>query len=309
MLPIATVQGVREGISTGMIIDLSEYLKKAEGVSKEEFNSLEEVVGQKLDSEPIHKHHIEDIKQLESVLNNKFDKSEKYSYNVILSDSEKISFLESPKMLTMEIASKFDVEGYKFYVDDSSGDLMITLNDILIGSYSKSGNNWLLNGLETDMNNCATKDHVHDDKYYSKTEVDTKITNHTHENIDNNLTISGNIYKNLVSSEKQLEIRTASKDSISMDLGKVAIVMDDSENSYIALTAADLHFMSNKLWFFGTECNMPSTKLLVQNVDILAKINELETILQNHYQALKILCEKHEMIDSNANDGSNITPE
>ena len=111
MLPIATVQGVREGISTGMIIDLSEYLKKAEGVSKEEFNSLEEVVGQKLDSEPIHKHHIEDIKQLESVLNNKFDKSEKYSYNVILSDSEKISFLESPKMLTMEIASKFDVEG------------------------------------------------------------------------------------------------------------------------------------------------------------------------------------------------------
>ena len=41
MLPIATVQGVRDGISTGMIIDLSEYLKKSEGVSKEEANALE----------------------------------------------------------------------------------------------------------------------------------------------------------------------------------------------------------------------------------------------------------------------------
>ena len=87
----------------------------------------------------------------------------------------------------MEIANKFDVEGYKFYVDESNGDLMITLNNILIGSYSKSGNKWLL-------------DHVHDDKYYSKTEIDTKI-------------------------------------------------------------------------------------------------NELETILQNHYQVIKILCEKHDMIE------------
>ena len=54
MLPIATVQGVRDGISTGMIIDLSEYLKKTEGVSKEEMQSLESVVANKLDIEPQH---------------------------------------------------------------------------------------------------------------------------------------------------------------------------------------------------------------------------------------------------------------
>ena len=40
MLPISTVQGVKDGISTGMIIDLSEYLKKNEGVSKEEHAEL-----------------------------------------------------------------------------------------------------------------------------------------------------------------------------------------------------------------------------------------------------------------------------
>ena len=125
MLPIATVQGVKDGISTGMIIDLSEYLKKSEGVSKDEFVTLESTVWGKLDSEPMHKHHIEDIRQLQSSLDSKYDKGEKYSYNVILSDSEKIPYLEAPKVLSMEIANKFAVEGYKFYVDDGNGDLMI----------------------------------------------------------------------------------------------------------------------------------------------------------------------------------------
>ena len=97
MLPIHTVQGVRDGISTGMIIDLSEYLKKTEGVSKKEFQTLETTVGGKLDIEPMHKHHIEDIKQLQSSLDSKYDKGEKYSYNVILSDTEKIPKQEIKK--------------------------------------------------------------------------------------------------------------------------------------------------------------------------------------------------------------------
>ena len=115
----------------------------------------------------MHKHHIEDIRQLQSSLDSKYDKGEKYSYNVILSDSEKIPYLEAPKVLSMEIANKFAVEGYKFYVDDGNGDLMIVFNNVLIGSYSKSGNKWTLNGitdtLQNSMNNYATKDHVHED--------------------------------------------------------------------------------------------------------------------------------------------------
>ena len=140
MLPISTVQGVKDGISTGMIIDLSEYLKKTEGVSKEEHAELENVVANKLDATPQHNHHIEDIKQLQNVLNGKYDKSEKYSYNVILNDSEKIPYFENPKMQLIEIVPDRDSDGYTFYVDEKSGDLMIVFNSVLIGSYSKAGN-------------------------------------------------------------------------------------------------------------------------------------------------------------------------
>ena len=48
--------------------------------------------------------------------------------------------------------------------------------------------------------------------------------------------------------------------------------------------------------------------LTVNGTDILAKITQMEAILQNHYQALLKLCEEHNMIDSDATDGSNITP-
>ena len=196
MLPISTVQGVKDGISTGMIIDLSEYLKKTEGVSKEEHAELENVVANKLDATPQHNHHIEDIKQLQNVLNGKYDKSEKYSYNVILNDSEKIPFFENPKMQLIEIVPDRDSDGYTFYVDEKSGDLMIVFNSVLIGSYSKAGNKWLLKGMEPE--------------------------------------------------------------------------------NYLA--------------------------------QINSKITELENVLQNHYQALMILCEKHDMVDTNTDDGSNITP-
>ena len=57
MLPIATVQGVKDGISTGMIIDLTEYLKKKEGATKVELQELTDVVATKLDAEPQHKHN------------------------------------------------------------------------------------------------------------------------------------------------------------------------------------------------------------------------------------------------------------
>ena len=142
MLPIATVQGVKDGNTTGMMIDLSEYIKKKDGATKTELSALTSVVAGKLDATPQHKHDIADVKDLREELDSKYDTSKKYSYNVILSDSEKIPYLEAPKVLSIEIANKFDVEGYMLYVDDKSGDLMITLNELLIGSYSKAAGKW-----------------------------------------------------------------------------------------------------------------------------------------------------------------------
>ncbi len=142
MLPIATVQGVKDGNTNGMMIDLSEYIKKKDGATKSELDSLTSVVANKLDVTPQHKHDIADVKDLREELDSKYDTSKKYSYNVLLSDSEKIPYLEAPKVLSLEIANKFDIEGYVFYVDDASGDLMITLNELLIGSYSKAAAKW-----------------------------------------------------------------------------------------------------------------------------------------------------------------------
>ena len=118
---------------------------------KKEFETLETTVGGKLDIEPMHKHHIEDIKQLQSSLDSKYDKGEKYSYNVILSDTEKIPYLEAPKMKSMEVIRSVGTdESYKFYVDETNGDLMICSDDILLANYSKSSNNWSFGGVSLD---------------------------------------------------------------------------------------------------------------------------------------------------------------
>ena len=142
MLPLTTHQ-VKDGVDAGdFMLDLSEYIKKKDAATKVDLQSLTTVVAGKLDATPQHKHDITDVKDLREELDSKYDTSKKYSYNVILSDSEKIPYLEAPKVLSMEIANRFDVEGYVFYVDDASGDLMITLNDLLIGSYSKAAGKW-----------------------------------------------------------------------------------------------------------------------------------------------------------------------
>ena len=147
MLPFTTTQ-VKNGIdSTDYMLDLTEYAKKKDSVSKSELEVLAAIVANKLDATPQHKHHIEDIKQLQSQLDSKYDKTEKYSCSVILNDTEKIPYLESPKIEVMELVANKDVEGYKFYVDDSNGDLMIVLNDVLIGTYVKSSGNWVLGGV------------------------------------------------------------------------------------------------------------------------------------------------------------------
>ena len=149
MLPLFTTGQVKDGVDSGdLLIDLSEYIKRKDAATKVEVQELTSVVASKLDAEPQHKHHIDDIKQLETALAGKYDTSEKYSYSVILSDSEKIPYLEAPKVGIMEIAKDRTSTGYKFYVDDSNGDLMIVSDgDVLIGTYVKATGNWILGGV------------------------------------------------------------------------------------------------------------------------------------------------------------------
>jgi hypothetical protein len=144
MLPIFTTGQVKDGIDTGdLMLDLSDYMKKKDAATKVELNNLSAIVANKLDVEPQHSHHIEDIKQLQSLLDGKYDKSEKYSYNTILSNPEQIAYLEAPTVRTLNI------NDYTFYVD-TNGDLMITLNNVLIGSYSTVSGKW---SFETDTSN------------------------------------------------------------------------------------------------------------------------------------------------------------
>ena len=163
MLPIFTTGQVKDGIGTGdLMLDLSDYMKKKDGATKIELNNLSAVVANKLDATPQHNHHIEDIKQLQSLLDGKYDKGEKYPYNTILSNPEKISYLEAP---TVE---RLNINGYTFYVD-TNGDLMITLNDVLIGSYSNVSGKW---SFETDTSEIEAKIN----EYIAKT--DAVLKNH-----------------------------------------------------------------------------------------------------------------------------------
>ena len=162
MLPIFTTGQVKDGIDIGDLkIDLSYYMMKKDAATKKEVEELTAVVANKLDAEPQHKHHIEDIKQLETALASKFDTGEKYSYTTIISDIETIPYLEAPKIKILSIGDLETENSYKFYVDDSNGDLMIVLNDMLIGTYVKSSNNWILGGVNmNDLNISGINDKV-----------------------------------------------------------------------------------------------------------------------------------------------------
>ena len=254
MLPVFTTDQVKDGVDTGdLLIDLSEYMKKKDGATKTELDSLTAVVANKLDVEPQHKHHIDDVKQLQSALDGKFDKTERYAHNTILSDVDKIAYIEAPKVQHLEVAMNSTVEGYNFYVDDASGDLMIlSPSSVLIATYSLASNSWTFGGvsLKDIANNETIAEH---DQLIRANSVDiaanlAKITavqdalnNHTHTTIDNELTVNGNV--------------------------------------------------------------------IVKGTNILSKITEMETVLKNHYDALILLLEKHDMIDSNTGDGSSVTPD
>ena len=176
MLPLTTHQ-VKDGVDAGdFMIDLTDYMKKKDAATKSELNTLTEILANKLDATPQHKHDISDVKDLQEELDSKYDTSKKYSYNVILSDTEKIPYLEAPRVGRLDISCNSGRDGYIFYVDDESGDLMITLNDVLIGSYSIAAGKW---SFETDNSAVETKITSVEDiinQYIAKT--DAVLKNH-----------------------------------------------------------------------------------------------------------------------------------
>ena len=246
MLPIFTTTQVKDGVDSGdLLIDLSEYIKKKDAATKLELSSLTSVVANKLDAEPQHKHHIQDIKDLQEELQSKYDTSEKYSFNTIISDIDKIPYIEAPKIKMLEIVKDKNNEfGYKFYVDEASGDLMICLDDVLVANYTKSTNNWSFGGVS--LSNIV-----------NVSAINTEISNL--KMVDSNI--------NFMLSEHDERI-TSNTNNASANLAKINTV-ESIINNYISKTDA---------------------------------------VLKNHYEALLMLCEKHELIDNNTTDGDKITP-
>ena len=177
MLPVFTTEQVKDGIDTGdLMIDLSDYMKKKDAATKTDITTLTEILANKLDATPQHKHDIANVKDLREELDSKYDTSKRYSYNVILSDSEKIPYLEAPRVGKLDISCYSGRDGYVFYVDEANGDLMITLNDVLIGSYSIAAGKW---SFETDTSEMETKINSVEDiinQYVAKT--DAVLKNH-----------------------------------------------------------------------------------------------------------------------------------
>ena len=283
MLPIFTTTQVKDGIDSGdLMIDLSEYIKKKDAATKLELSSLTSVVANKLDAEPQHKHHIQDIKDLQEELQSKYDTSEKYSFNTIISDIDKIPYIEAPKIKMLEIVKdQNDSVGYKFYVNETNGDLMICSDDILLANYTRSTNNWSFGGVSLD--NISSNQEILENHTEALNAVCNAtlrnindIKNHTHTSFDNNVLINGWLTVNnsatitgAVTIDKWFTTRSG------VDLGGNTTIAGD---------------------------------LTVKGTNILSKLTEIENILKNHYDALLILCQKHGMVDSNTGDGSNVTP-
>ena len=144
-------------------IDLSGYATTATTdkltISIENLNKS---VANKLNSNPVdHEHSISQITQLQETLNNKLSipssDATKYSYNALLKDWDSIPYLKNVKIPTLDIAVDKNTSGYIFNVD-SSGDLMITYNEVVIASYNKASSTWIFNGNDINKFITSTND-------------------------------------------------------------------------------------------------------------------------------------------------------
>ena len=278
MLPIFTTTQVKDGIDSGdLMIDLSEYIKKKDAATKMELSSLTSVVANKLDAEPQHKHHIQDIKDLQEELQSKYDTSEKYSFNTIISDIDKIPYIEAPKIKMLEIAKdKNNESGYKFYVDEASGDLMICSDDILLANYTKSTNNWSFGGVSLD-------------NIPNVSAVNTEINNL--KIADSNINLSLNEHETKINNQQEiLENHTEALNAV---CNATLVNINDIKNH--THTSFDNNVLING-WLTVSNSTIAGD-LTVKGTNILTKISEIESILKNHYDALIELCEKHGMVD------------
>ena len=132
-------------------IDLSGYATTATAdkltISIED---LQQKLANKLNSNPVdHNHSISQINQLEQALDNKLsipsDEDNKYSYNTLLKDWQSIPYLNDVKIIKLSVSPNSSTSGYILSVD-TTGDLLITLNDVVIASYNKAAQSWILNG-------------------------------------------------------------------------------------------------------------------------------------------------------------------
>ena len=287
MLPLFTTGQVKDGIDTGdLMLDLSDYMKKKDAATKTELETLTAIVANKLDAEPQHKHHMEDIKDLNEELQSKYDKGTKYSYNVILSDSEKIPYLENPKIKTMEISTSRDANGYRFYVDSNSNDLMITLNDVLIGYYSKSSGKW---SFETDTSG-----------------IESTLTNQsqTIKSLSNSMSKNTSDISTMDTKINSLDSRVEDNENV---LANHYEALDAVCNATLT-NISDIKRNTNAITACGDVINENMTKINSVETIINSYIEKTDAVLKNHYDALLLLCQKHGMVDSNTNDGDNISP-
>ena len=132
--------------NTTIRLDLSNYALKNDTATKIDINELRTKLADKLDREGSHQHTIGDIKELDQTLNQKLDNNRTYSYKVLINDIETIPYLETLKTPLLEIIKEKSGAGYKISVDNT-GDLLITLNDVVIASYNKIAGNWIINGI------------------------------------------------------------------------------------------------------------------------------------------------------------------
>lgn len=133
--------------NTTIRLDLSNYALKNDTATKIDINELRTKLADKLDREGSHQHAIGDIKELDQTLNQKLDNNRTYSYKVLINDIETIPYLETLKTPLLEIVKNaVSLDGYKISVDNT-GDLLISLNDVVIASYNKIAGNWIINGI------------------------------------------------------------------------------------------------------------------------------------------------------------------
>ena len=127
--------------------DLSDYAKKSDVPTIEDFDSLVETVGNKIDTNPPHKHDISQIKELQNTLNGKLASDTKYNYSSILSNPEEIDFLKKLETLCLKLVPSKAADGYTFDVD-SVGDLRIIYKDDVIMNYDAVNKKWLISDID-----------------------------------------------------------------------------------------------------------------------------------------------------------------